>query len=176
MKKSLLLHPLTAMAASSVPTTQTTPFLNLTALTAANGVSVFECWQVARPFRETAEAGIQGSLKVLLGEAGEVSYNVVPPRFDGGFHYAPAFQYVLFLSGLAQISLHQGDEQVWLHGGKHGLIIAADTADRTKNGHRTQYPSAADTISVEIPIRDRQGFKYTVLHPGACRRSDMTGL
>lgn len=85
-------------------------------------------------------------------------------------------RYVILLSGLAKISLYEGDEEVWLHGGKYGLIIAADTADRTREGHRTEYPSAADSIAMEIPIRDREGFKYTVLHSGACRESDMTGL
>ncbi|KAG5977718.1 hypothetical protein E4U55_006559 [Claviceps digitariae] len=163
-------------ASAPILSNLTTPFLNLTALTAANGVSLFECWQLAAPFEETAEPGIQGALKLPLGEIGNVSYNVCPPRFDGGFHHAPAFQYVLVLSGLAQISLYEGDEQVWLHGGKYGLIIAADTEGRTKNGHRTQYPSAADTISLEIPIRDPEAFKYTVLHSGACQESDMTGL
>ncbi|KAG6215213.1 hypothetical protein E4U50_007822 [Claviceps purpurea] len=154
----------------------TTPFLNLTAVTATNGVSLFECWQLATPFDNTAEKGIEGALKLSLGEAGNMSYDVIPGRFDGGFHHAPAFQYVILLSGLAKISLYEGDEEVWLHGGKYGLIIAADTADRTREGHRTEYPSAADSIAMEIPIRDREGFKYTVLHSGACRESDMTGL
>lgn len=63
-----------------------------------------------------------------------------------------------------------------MHGGKYGLILAADTADRTTNGHRTQYPSAADTIAIELPVRDPDALKYTVLHPGACRESEMTGL
>ncbi|KAG6157626.1 hypothetical protein E4U37_007049, partial [Claviceps purpurea] len=69
----------------------TTPFLNLTAVTATNGVSVFECWQLATPFHNTAEKGIEGALKLSLGEAGNMSYDVIPGRFDGGFHHAPAF-------------------------------------------------------------------------------------
>ncbi|KAG5926016.1 hypothetical protein E4U42_003726 [Claviceps africana] len=170
-------HLVTAVGASApILSNVTTPSLNVTALTAANGVSLFECWQLAAPFLGSAEPGIAGAIKLSLGEMGNASYAVIPPRFDGGFHHAPAFQFVVFLSGLAQISLYEGDEQVWVHGGKYGLIIAADTADRTKNGHRTQYPSASDTIAMEIPIRDREGFKYSVLHSGACRESDMTGL
>ncbi|KAG5929737.1 hypothetical protein E4U53_002370 [Claviceps sorghi] len=164
-------HLVAAVGASApILSNVTTPFLNVTALTAANGVSLFECWQLAAPFLGSAEPGISGALKLSLGEVGNASYDVIPPRFDGGFHHAPAFH------GLAQISLYEGDEQVWVHGGKYGLIIAADTADRTKNGHRTQYPSASDTIAMEIPIRDRESFKYSVLHSGACRESEMTGL
>ncbi|KAG5963342.1 hypothetical protein E4U56_002761, partial [Claviceps arundinis] len=69
----------------------TTPFLNLTAVTAANGVSLFECWQLETPFHDTTEKGIEGALKLSLGEAGNMSYDVIPGRFDGGFHHAPAF-------------------------------------------------------------------------------------
>ncbi|KAG5999757.1 hypothetical protein E4U54_001685 [Claviceps lovelessii] len=174
----MLPQPLLAAMGAAAPilSNLTTPSLNITALTAANGVSLFECWQLTTPFRQSSESGVVGALKLPLGEMGNVSYNVIPPRFDGGFHHSPALQFVLFLSGLAQISLYEGDEQVSVHGGKYGLILAADTADRTTNGHRTQYPSAADTIAIELPVRDPDALKYTVLHPGACRESEMTGL
>ncbi|KAG6039324.1 hypothetical protein E4U41_002897 [Claviceps citrina] len=174
----LLQRIIAAAMAFSTPllSNLTTPFLNLTAVTASNGVSHFECWQLAAPFQDTTESGIVGALKLSLGGIGNASYNVIPARFDGGFHHAPAFQFVLVMSGLAQISLYEGDDEVWLHGGKYGLIIAADTADRTTHGHRTQYPSAADTVALSLPIQDREGFKYNVLHSGPCRESDMTGL
>jgi hypothetical protein len=175
--------------------TLTTPFLNLTALTAAHGESVFECWQLSSPFKQTTESGISGALQLFLGDMSNASYSVIPPRFDGGFHHAPAFQYVvhacanllphpahqnyrfvLFTSGLAHISLYKGDEEVWIQGGKYGLLIAADTADRTAHGHLTRYPSAADTVALTVPIKDREGFKYKVLHPGPCREDDMIGI
>jgi hypothetical protein len=69
-------------------------YLNLTALTAAHGESHFECWQLASPFTQTSDSGISGSLLLSLGDVVNASYSVIPPRFDGGFHHAPAFQYV----------------------------------------------------------------------------------
>lgn len=63
-----------------------------------------------------------------------------------------------------------------MHGGKYGLIIAADTADRSARGHRTRYPSGSNTVALEIPIRDRDSFKYKVLHSGACHESETTGI
>lgn len=74
------------------------------------------------------------------------------------------------------ISLYKGDDEVWIQGGKYGLIIAADTADRTTHGHLTRYPSAADTVSLSIPIKDRDNFKYRVLHSGPCKEEEMVGI
>ncbi|KAK2606193.1 hypothetical protein QQS21_003364 [Conoideocrella luteorostrata] len=153
----------------SKPTTQ---FLNLTALTALNGESVFQCWQLPNPFIESQEPGLKGSRQLSLGELGNGSFNVIPARFDGGFHHAPAFQYVFFTTGMAHISLYKGKEEVTVPGGKHGLVIAADTADRSTHGHRTRYPGAENTISLEIPIRDPGNFKYKALHAGACGASE----
>ncbi|EFY84552.1 hypothetical protein J3459_013583 [Metarhizium acridum] len=165
-----------ALSAVAQLSNLTTPNLNLTALSARDGESTLECWQLANPFQQTTESGITGSLQLSLGELANASYSVVPARFDGGFHHAPAFQYVLFISGLVHISLYKGKDEAWIQGGKYGLIIAADTADRTTHGHLTRYPSAADTVAVSLPIKDRDGFKYSVLHQGPCTEDEVVGL
>ncbi|KAF5122512.1 hypothetical protein E5D57_012993 [Metarhizium anisopliae] len=176
----MLPSPLTlaslALPAAAQLSTLTTPYLNLTALTAADGESTLECWQLANPFRQSTESGITGSLQLSLGELANATYSVIPARFDGGFHHAPAFQYVLFMSGLVHISLYRGRDEAWIQGGKYGLIVAADTADRTAHGHLTRYPGAADTVAVSLPIRDRDGFKYSVLHGGSCTQDEMVGI
>ncbi|KHN95780.1 uncharacterized protein MAM_06392 [Metarhizium album ARSEF 1941] len=165
-----------ALPAAAQLSPLTTPFLNLTAVTAAHGESTLECWRLANPFKQTTEAGISGSLQLSLGELANGSYSVIPARFDGGFHHAPAFQYVLFISGLAHISLYKGRDEAWIQGGKYGLLIAADTADLTEHGHLTRYPSAADTVSVTFQIKDRQSFKYSLLHQGPCTQDEMVGI
>lgn len=63
-----------------------------------------------------------------------------------------------------------------MYGGKYGLIIAADTAEVSEHGHRTQYPSAADTIGMQMPISNESEFKYKLLHSGACLQGEMTGI
>lgn len=80
------------------------------------------------------------------------------------------------MSGLVHISLYRGRDEAWIQGGKYGLIVAADTADRTAHGHLTRYPGAADTVAVSLPIGDRDGFKYTVLHGGSCTPDEMVGI
>ncbi|KZZ96484.1 hypothetical protein AAL_03713 [Moelleriella libera RCEF 2490] len=172
-----VLLPRAAVAAAQRLDTHTTPALNLTAVTGdGRGESTLECWQLANPFIASTEGGLAGSLQLALGQLGNASYNVIPGRFDGGFHHAPAFQYVLFTTGLAHITLYKGTQEAWVQGGKYGLIIAADTADCTTHGHRTRYPGAADTVSLEIPFRDRRAFKYKVLHPGACFPAETFGI
>lgn len=63
-----------------------------------------------------------------------------------------------------------------MHGGKYGLIVAADTQDVSQHGHRTEYPSGADTIGIQMPISDESSFEYKVLHSGACHEGEMTGI
>jgi hypothetical protein len=59
---------------------------------------------------------------------------------------------------------------------QQGLIVAADTHEVSALGHRTQYPSAADTIALQVPIKDGTTFDYDLLHPGACTEEEMSGL
>lgn len=66
--------------------------LNITAISAKDGVSTIECWQLASPFKTSAEAGASGASFAQLGRAENASYGVIPPHFDGGLHNAPRLQ------------------------------------------------------------------------------------
>lgn len=67
-------------------------FLNITTISAANGESTIECWQLASPFTTSSTPGTSGTAVTSLGQAGNVSYIKIPPHFDGGLHNAPAVQ------------------------------------------------------------------------------------
>lgn len=67
-------------------------YLSLTAISAANGESTLECWQLANPFAVSSTAGTAGTAVAQLGEISIASYVVLPARFDGGLHRAPAVQ------------------------------------------------------------------------------------
>jgi len=69
----------------------TTPSLNLTAISAANGASVLQCWQLPG-FAASSSAGTVGALNLFLGDLSNATYTVIPPRFNGGIHNAPAAQ------------------------------------------------------------------------------------
>ncbi|CEJ86663.1 hypothetical protein VHEMI04169 [[Torrubiella] hemipterigena] len=164
------------LVASFTAAQQPPRFLNLTAIAAAHGESTLECWQLDSPFTSSSSPGTVGALSLFMGELANATYTVLPARFDGGFHRAPARQFVLFTSGLAHITLYKGKNEAWVQGGKYGLIIAADTQDVSQHGHRTEYPSGADTIGIQIPISDESSFEYKVLHSGACHECEMTGI
>lgn len=72
-------------------------------------------------------------------------------------------RYVAFLTGEAVITVPETGQSVTIKGGKDGLIIAADTADVSKEGHDTRYPSGEETIAVVIPIADGKVPEHTVL-------------
>ena len=87
-----------------------------------------------------------------------------------------ASRYVAFTSGLAVVSLPDSGESVTVVGGKYGLIIAADIASVSKKGHITRYPSNSTTIALQIRMKDNTPPKYSILHSGACKKKELSGL
>lgn len=73
-------------------TIATPTFLNLTAISAANGESTLECWQLSSPFTVSNQAGTTGSAVQQLGNAANASFAIIPAQFNGGAHRAPAVQ------------------------------------------------------------------------------------
>ncbi|KAL8804740.1 MAG: hypothetical protein Q9200_005696 [Gallowayella weberi] len=156
-----------AAESNSKPTT-----LNVTAISAKNGASTIECWQLASPFKSSSQPGVSGASFAQLGKAGGVSYALIPAKFDGGLHNAPAVQYVAFLAGEAVVSTPESQQSAIIKGGKDGLIIAADTKDVSRLGHDTKYPSGEQTIGIQIPTVDGKVPPHTVLYSGPCRKRD----
>ena len=186
-----------AMATSSSPP----KYLNLTAIAAKDGKSTLECWQLTKPITVSSTAGTSGTLIQQLGDVSNASYVVLPPKFDGGKHTAPNAQYVfnprapsrfeghsyprrmlmlsvqstryvVFLSGKAHVTLPDSKDEATVFGGENGLIIAADTADLSKEGHITTYPGDTPTVALQIPFKDGKLPEHRVLHSGPCTECD----
>lgn len=119
--------------------------LNITAITAVNGISVLQCWQLAGNLAASTGSGTAGAATLSLGEITNITYTVLPAQFDGGLHNAPYVQWVAFTSGLAHLTLPNSTDEAWVKGGKHGLIIAADIKAFNSTGHITVYPSDETT-------------------------------
>ena len=84
---------------------------------------------------------------------------------------------MIFLSGLAYVTLpNNASQSAYIPGGEMGLIFAADTADLTKIGHRTQYPGVVETVALQVPTTDGQIPPHEVLYMGACNAPDVKGL
>ncbi len=84
---TLLLHLFTFTSA-------TLTYLNLTAISASNGASTLECWQLSAPFVISSQAGTAGAATEQLGNVANASFSVITANFNGGAHRAPAVQYV----------------------------------------------------------------------------------
>lgn len=166
---------LATAAAAQLSSNVTTPSLNLTAISTSNGTSIFECWRLPN-FYSSSGAGTFGALNLFLGNLDNATYTVIPPRFDGGIHNAPAPQFVAFLSGLVHITLPNSTADAWVQGGKHGLIIAGDSAECSTYGHISTYPSDADTVTLQIPFEGGYFPTHSVLYEGPCQWSEMVGI
>ncbi|KAH9043929.1 hypothetical protein EDB85DRAFT_733685 [Lactarius pseudohatsudake] len=150
------------------------PYLNVTALTAHGGVSVFECWQLLPGFATSSQTGTAGASILQLGNLANASFSVIPPGFNAGFHSAPAKQWVVFLSGLAHVTLANSTDEAFINGGKNGLIFAADTSDVSLKGHSTNYPSKEETRAIQIPTGGLIP-QHTVLYNGPCKGKQLLG-
>ncbi|KAI0004005.1 hypothetical protein F4779DRAFT_81257 [Xylariaceae sp. FL0662B] len=151
-------------------------YLNLTTITGRNNISVLECWQLKTPFASSDVPGVAGTQTLQMGDTENASYGIIPPRFDGGLHNAPAKQYVWYISGLSHISLPNATGDAWVYGGKYGLVYADDTADISSWGHLTQYPGNDETIAIQIPVEGGVNPEHSVLHDGPCSWEETTGV
>ncbi|KIP09641.1 hypothetical protein PHLGIDRAFT_11779 [Phlebiopsis gigantea 11061_1 CR5-6] len=143
-------------------------FLDLTAIVTHHNNSALECWRLADPFTTSAGAGTAGAATLNIAGLANATYTVLPPRFEGGVHNAPHPQLVVFLSGVAHVTLPHGTGDAFVVGGADGTIIAVDT---TGTGHNTSYPSNAATRALQIPFAGGVVPPHTVLFSGACNDS-----
>ncbi|KAI1763109.1 hypothetical protein GGR53DRAFT_498620 [Hypoxylon sp. FL1150] len=147
--------------------------LNVTAISARDGSSTLECWQVGQPF---TRLGAPGRVDAMLGGVSTISYGIRPANHDAGIHNAPGNEWVVVI-GLAYFTL-PGDNVTgaYVSSGRSSLIFAADTADVSRTGHRTQYPGDIETIVLHIPTHDGKVPDHSFLHMGPCGIDDLVGI
>ena len=88
----VLIGLLTAPSASMLQLSAlsgTAKHLNVSALTAASGKSVIECWQLSAPLTISTQSGTQGTMTGPLGDLANATWNLIPAGTDGGLHTAP---------------------------------------------------------------------------------------
>jgi len=155
------------ITAQTCDTSNNTLYLTAPALvTTPQNTSTIQCWRLRNPFLISTTAGIAGSRALNLGNVTGLSYVVQPPRFEGGLHNAPVPQIVQLLAGLAHITLPQDpSRELWLYGGKGGLLFAADL---TGEGHVTTYPSDQETVTITAPFEGGVIPEYEVINEGPC--------
>jgi len=136
-------------------------------VTTAHNTTQLQCWNLTLPFVTSSVPGTIGS-QSLSFLTRNLTYTVIPPRFDAGLHNAPVPQLVHFISGVAHVTLPQQPDGtgLWLVGGKAGLLFAVDT---TGQGHVTQYPSDEVTVGIVAPFEGGVVPQHTVIKEGACQ-------
>ncbi|KAI1273268.1 hypothetical protein F5Y07DRAFT_259818 [Xylaria sp. FL0933] len=151
--------------------------LNVTAISARNGSSTLECWQMNTPFDNPTQPGLLGTAQSSLGATSSLSYSIAPPNQDRGLHNAPQKQWVAVLSGAVYITLPDDDTtDAYIFGGPFGLIFAADTEDISTKGHRTQHIGQTESVVFEIPTADGKVPEHHVLHLGPCDAGEIAGI
>ncbi|KAJ4983627.1 small secreted protein [Stagonosporopsis vannaccii] len=167
MHTTLLLSPLLALPLLHTHAQSTNAtYLTAPALVTVDNRTVIQCWRLTSPFVTSSTPGTVGAQAAVVGNATNLAYTVLPPRFNGGLHTAPVPQLVHFLSGLAHVTLPNDTTQdLWLVGGPGGLVFATDT---TGPGHITTYPSDQQTVGIVAPFEGARVPGYEVLREGGC--------
>ncbi|KAL5121116.1 hypothetical protein ACEQ8H_000967 [Pleosporales sp. CAS-2024a] len=162
--------------ASTAPATQATSF-NITAISAANNASRLECWQLeARP------TWGRGAVNFDLGDFENAFVGILPPNTTTGtINNAVQVQYSLTMAGLIHIrtpysGLPDYLNEVWVQGGRHGWVIAADLLEFAAQGHITTFPGTEKTVIAEFPVAGNKPPAHEVLHVGPCTSEDLAGL
>jgi hypothetical protein len=75
--------------------------LNVTAISAENGISTLECWELDSPFYISHDSATVGAKVAHLGNVSSLSWSVVPPGHYVGPHNAPYNQQVRVPSTMA---------------------------------------------------------------------------
>ncbi|KAI9440263.1 hypothetical protein F5148DRAFT_1379979 [Russula earlei] len=152
--------------ASHFPVVVPPTFLNVTAISAQNGQSVLECWQILPGFSNSSQSGTVGPSILRLGNVANMSYSVIPPGFNGGLNNAPTTQWVALLSGLGHVTLPDSSDEAYF--GKGDFLFAADTAAVSIKGHLTNFPSQFETAILQIPTGGTIP-QHSVLYSGPCK-------
>ena len=71
----------------------------------------------------------------------------------------------MLLSGLAHVTLLEGDDELWIMEGVNGLMVAADIYG---DGHFTEYPSDKPTVALQIPFEGGRMPKHRVVRDATC--------
>ncbi|RJE23401.1 hypothetical protein PHISCL_04253 [Aspergillus sclerotialis] len=140
-----------------------TQYLTATAIVEdANGTASIECWKLTTPFHKYPTTG----MSLPLGDVSNITYVALPPRSGEGIHNPPHPMLFVLLSGLAHVTLPDGDDEAWIVEGVNGLLVAADA---NGVGHYTDYPSDKTTIALQVPFSDGVIPEHTIVHSGACQ-------
>ncbi|KAI0179818.1 hypothetical protein GGR52DRAFT_568589 [Hypoxylon sp. FL1284] len=162
------LMPATASAADTIK-------LNVTAISARDGVSTLECWQMDRPLEIPTQSDLPGSIRGVLSNVSTVTYTVLPPKYDSPVHPAPTKLWVVVV-GFSQVTVPGDDVGFYTSSDTSSLFFAADTADVSSTGHRSQNPGDAETISFQIPTQGAVVPPHSVVHMGPCGAKDFVGM
>ena len=87
------------------------------------------------------------------------------------------YRWSWFISGLGHIATSNGE--VWVTGGRYGLVWADDTKAVSPDGHTTTFPSGDETVLLGLPWDTSKGKMqpdHEVLHDGACGFGELSGI
>lgn len=155
----------------TLPQCSAPQLLNLTAIAARHNASTLECWQLTN-----APSVFAGAVNYPLTNSIGGFVGVIAPQTHIGQAWASHAQFSLFLSGLGHITIPDSNHEVWIEGGKYGMMIAADTRELSAKGHITDFPGRDTTVIAQWPCAGGVVPEHVVLHEGPCGMEEMLGL
>jgi hypothetical protein len=66
--------------------------------------------------------------------------------------------------------------EVWIQGGRHGWLIAADLKEIAARGHVTSFPGTEKTVIAQFPVAGNTPPAHSMLHVGPCTYAELAAL
>src|ERR1700761_6126443 len=85
-------------------------------------------------------------------------------------------RWVFAMVGSALITVPGNSTGFFITGGEFGVVFEADTADISKQGHRSQYVGVSEVVAVQVPPSDGKIPDHVLLHSGFCLPAELFGI
>jgi hypothetical protein len=80
------------------------------------------------------------------------------------------------MAGSAYMTVPGNSTGFYINGGEFGVVFEADTADISRQGHRSRYVGVSEVVAVQVPPSDGKIPEHTLLYHGFCQPEDLVGI
>ena len=76
------------------------------------------------------------------------------------------------MAGETVVSLPNSTQTATIRGGRYGLMLVTDTANVSRYGHISKFPSMKETVVIQLPTENNEIPSHSVLYEGECRHEE----
>ncbi|KAI1171164.1 hypothetical protein F4777DRAFT_566329 [Nemania sp. FL0916] len=153
-------------------------YFNATAVSSANGQSRFECWQFANELVYTTDTAINKiSATNIMGDATNITYNVVPSGLNTQVFTSAVNEWLVILHGVVRISGADDKSLGFLSAGGEAAMAFLTAGTPGEQGYSIWFPGPTEATLLQIPTADGAVPQHKILYDnGPCAYPEYAGM